>query len=487
MMDAGGRLAEIFPGGSRMATPFVSRRLGMLVTLGAIALVSMSAATPATHKTSAAAPPAANDSKPWTGDFDGMLQRRHIRVLVPYSKTLYYVEKGEERGLTAELARDFGKYLNQKHAKELGGRPITITLIPTTRDKLLSDLDAGKGDISGGNLTETPSRLKLADFVAPTERDPAHEVLVSGPGAPAVLTLDDLSDKKVSVRKSSSYYESLAGLSSKLSAAGKPAVQIVPLPDALEDEDVLELLNAGLFPLTVVDSWKAKLWGEMLPHIQVHDGIVLRSGGTIGWAIRKNSPGIKAELEGFYKTASQQGLIDSRLTLYQARIKELSNNTTAPALKHFDDTMKLFRSYGKKYEFDPLMLAAEGFQESQLNSTAGHTTAVVASQSAVPTGADLEKNIQAGQKYEEQLKTKYFADAKFSEIDRPLFAFASYQAGPDKIAQMRSEAAKRGLDPNQWFNNVELVTAEKLGMETTNYVRGIYKYYVAYKLTTGTS
>jgi len=107
------------------------------------------------------------------------------------------------------------------------------------------------------------------------------------------------------------------------------------------------------------------------------------------------------------------------------------------------------------------------------------------------TGAELkvgdiqiaENNVHAGAKYMDQLMEKYFRDANFSEGNRPLFAFASYNAGPGNISKMRKETKKRGLDPDKWFNNVEIVTAEKIGAETTTYVRNIYKYYVAYKLT----
>jgi len=107
------------------------------------------------------------------------------------------------------------------------------------------------------------------------------------------------------------------------------------------------------------------------------------------------------------------------------------------------------------------------------------------------TGAELkvgditltEPNIHAGAKYMDQLMTRYFPDAKFDEANRSLFGFASYNAGPGRIAQMRKEAEKRGLDPDKWFNNVELVTAEKVGIETTTYVRNIYKYYAAYRLS----
>jgi membrane-bound lytic murein transglycosylase MltF len=202
-----------------MARPFVARGLAVLVAAGTVALASMSTPRTASSATSTST---TIDSKPWSGDFDGMLQRRHIRMLVPYSRTLFYVERGKGRGLTADLARDFETYLNNKHAKALGGKRITISLIPTTRDKLLSDLTTGKGDISGGNLTATTNRMKIADFVAPTEQDPALELLVSGPGAPAVATVDDLSGKKVNVRQASSYHESLMALNEKLSAANKP-------------------------------------------------------------------------------------------------------------------------------------------------------------------------------------------------------------------------------------------------------------------------
>jgi membrane-bound lytic murein transglycosylase MltF len=438
----------------------------VLVAASAVALASMSAAQPASKTASKASSPPVIDSKPWTGDFDGMVERRNIRMLAPYSRSLFFLEKGQAHGLTADLARDFETYLNQKHAKALGGRRITVTLIPTTRDKLLTGLVAGMGDISGGNLTATASRMQTADFVAPTERDPALELLVSGPGAPAVATLDDLSGKKVNVRQASSYFESLNGLNDKLRAANKAPLQIVTMPDALEDEDLLEMLNAGLFEFAVVDSWKAKLWGQTLPQIKVHDGIVLRTGGTIGWAIRKQSPKLQAELEGFYKTASQQGLIEARLANYHTILKDIATTYTGTASQRFEQTLTMFRTYGKQSPFDPLMLAADALPMS-------------------PTAEQVAQEVQDRTKYIDQLMTQNFPDAKFSDLDRTLFTFASNKSGPENISRMRKEAAKRGLDPNQWFNNVEQVTAETYGIENTAYVRNILKYKVAYQLVTG--
>jgi membrane-bound lytic murein transglycosylase MltF len=173
-------------------------------------------------------------------------------------------------------------------------------------------------------------------------------------------------------------------------------------------------------------------------------------------------------------------------------VKELKDPTQTTEFRRFQETIGLFEKYGAQYGFDPLMLAAQGFQESGLDQNAkSHVGAIGVMQVMPATGSELkvgdvhvtEANIHAGTKYMNTLMTKYFPDAKFSDVNRQLFAFASYNCGPGNISKMRKEAVKRGLDPDKWFNNVEVVTAEKIGVETTTYVRNIYKYYVSYKLT----
>ena len=432
------------------------------------------------------------ENKPWKGDFDAMVERRMIRVLVPYSRTLYFVDKGRERGMTAELVRDFEHYINKKLASRLGKRPVTFYLIPTTRDRLLAGVAAGLGDIAAGNLTVTDARLRTVDFVAPRDRKPVHELLVTGPASPAIASLDELAGRSVYVRPSSSYHESVKALSEGLVKAGKPAIRIVPLPDELEDEDILEMLNAGLLEYAVVDDWKAQLWAQVLPAIKMRADLVMREQGYVGWAIRKDSPQLTAALDDFYRNyAKKQGVIDYRLAQFHKQIRQIGNNTADSERKQFEQVIALFRKYGSQYDFDPLMLAAQGYQESRLHQDAkSHVGAVGVMQIMPATGAqlkvgnirDVEPNIHAGAKYMDQLMTSYFKDAHFSEQVRPLFAFASYNAGPGNIARMRREAASRGLNPDKWFNNVEVVTAEKIGIETTTYVRNIYKYYCAYKL-----
>ena len=425
-------------------------------------------------------------------DFDDLLKRRAIRVAAPYSRTLYFNDKGRERGISADFVRDFERYINQKYQKELGKRPITVLIRPTTRDQLLKQVAEGYADIGVGNLTVTDERLKIVDFVAPDSMKPVSELVLTGPKSQPVATADELSGKSVHVRKSSSYHDSLVALNERLKKAGKPPARLVPVPDALEDEDMMEMLNAGLLEAIVVDDWKARMWAQVLPKIKVNEGAVVRTGGKIGWAIRKQSPKMAAELNEFYaKFIEKQGVHQSRMKQYYSRVKQLKDPTGSAERKRFEDTMALFSKYGEKYRFDPLMLSAQGYQESQLDQKAkSHVGAVGIMQLMPATGAELkvgdiniaESNVHAGTKYMDQLMTKYLPDAKFDDTNRTLFAFACYNAGPGNISRMRKEAAKRGLDPDKWFNNVELVTAEKIGAETTTYVRNIYKYYVAYRL-----
>jgi membrane-bound lytic murein transglycosylase MltF len=428
----------------------------------------------------------------WKGDLDGMIERRAIRVLVPYSRTLYFNDRGRERGLSADFVRDFERFINQKYRKQLGKRPITVIIRPATRDLLLKGVIDGRADIAVGNLTATSERLKIVDFVVAAGEKPASEVVVTGPKSPPLSTAEELSGRTVHVRRSSSYYESLVTLNDRLKKERKPAVKLVLVPDALEDEDMMEMLNAGLFEAIVVDDWKAKMWAQVLPKIKVNEQAAIRTGGQVGWAIRKGSPQLAALIEEFYVSfIKKQNLYRARLKEYYGRIKQLKDPTASSDWKRFEATLALFRKYGDKYGFDPLMLAAQGYQESQLNQNAkSHVGAIGVMQIMPATGAELrvgditivEPNIHAGAKYMDQLLTRYLKDAKFDETNHTLFAFACYNAGPGNIARMRREAEKRGLDPNQWFNNVEIVTAEKIGTEPTTYVRNIYKYYVAYKL-----
>ena len=425
----------------------------------------------------------------FTGDLNEMIQRRLIRVLVTYSKTHYFVDRGTQRGLTYEAFRlfedDLNKKLKNKHIR------VHVVFVPTARNELIPALIEGRADIAAANLTITPARLKQVDFTNPSSKD-VSEVVVTGAGAEPISTVEDLSGKEVYVRKSSSYYESLEKLNADLGKTGKARVKIRIAPEELETEDILEMVNAGLVKITISDNHIAEFWMQILKKIIIHPEVSVRTGGEIAWMIRKNSPQLKEELNAFlarYPEGSKTRNI--LLQKYLKNTKFVKSATSKEEIAKFEAMVEFFRKYGDKYELDYLLMIAQGYQESRLDQSARNPSGAVGVMQVLPsTGKDmnvgditkLEPNIHAGVKYIRFMMNQFYANEPMDPLNKCLITFASYNAGPGRVSQLRKEAAKRGLDPNKWFNNVEVVAAEKVGRETVQYVSNIYKYYLAYKM-----
>jgi len=485
---------------AELARASAARNVRLIVVLAAVVVAAAILITTGRHQSAetrdfTAAEEAAlralpTQGQPRPGDFDRMMDERLIRVLVPYSRTLYFNDHGRERGITADLMRDFERALNRKYRHKLANRPITIVLVPAPRAVLIPGVARGFGDIGAGNLTATKERLRHVDFVGlPDVPVTVSEIVVTHRGHDALLSVNALAGMTVHVRKSSSYYASLQDLNARLQQEGKARVTLITVSDALEDEDLMELVEVGVIDAIVADDWKARLWSRAMPGIQLHPDAVLRTGGQIGWAIRKDSPLLRAEIEDFLR---KHAALEFRVMQYRRRIDRMRNPTAKADLKHLQAMRALFEKYGEKYGFDPLLLAAQGFQESKLNQGARSRAGAIGVMQVTPaTGramnvgniTQLEPNIHAGVKYLHKLANHYFDDPAIDRTNRTLLSMAAYNAGPTRVARLRREASDRGLDGNAWFDNVEIVVAERIGRETTTYVRNIYKYYVAYTLT----
>ena len=427
------------------------------------------------------------------GDYDKMVKERIIRALVPYSKTFYFLDRATVRGISHDNLREFEKGINKKlknkHLK------VHVVITPTARDRLLDDLEAGLGDLAVGNLTITPERLKRVDFSDPMMKN-IDEVVVTNEKGPTLNHLDDLAGREIHVRKSSSYYESLLAFNSKLKKDGKKEIRIIPADENLEDEDLLEMVNAGLVPMVVMDKHKAAFWKKIFTHIKVQNKIKVNSGGKIAWAMRKNSPKLKGVVNAFVKQNKKGTLMGNMLFKRYLQNTEYIKKALDPKeLAKFDRTISLFKKYGKQYDFDWLMLGALAYQESTIDQSKRSHAGAIGTMQILPTTArdknvnipnieKIEPNIHAGTKYLRFMMDRYFADEKMDELNKGLFAFAAYNAGPAKVAKLRKEAADMGLDPNVWFRNVEVVAAKRIGRETVQYVSNIYKYYLAYKFIT---
>jgi len=208
--------------------------------------------------------------------------------------------------------------------------------------------------------------------------------------------------------------------------------------------------------------------------------------------IRKNSPLLKAELNEFiarYPEGSKTRNI--WLQKYLKNTKFVKNATSKEEIAKLEATVEFFRKYCATYELDYLLIIAQSYQESRLDQNARNPSGAVGIMQVLPSTAKdmkvgditkIEPNIHAGVKYIRFMMKQFYGNEPMDLLNKGLFTFASYNAGPGRVAQLRKEAAKRGLDPNKWFNHVEVIAAEKLGRETVQYVSNIYKYYLAYRM-----
>lgn len=434
----------------------------------------------------------------WTGDFDEMRKDHFIRLLVPYSKTFYSIDRGKQQGIEYDMGMALEKWVNKKYPPKKKSLRLHVMFIPVRRDQLLPGLLEGQGDIAAGGLTATDGRRQTIDFVSPFAAG-VREALVTSPQSPPVNVLENLSGREITVRASSSYFEHLKSINDRFKEQGRPPIKIIAADELLESEDLLEMVNAGLIKATVVDRYLAQIWQPLYTEMVINDKFYINDAGDIAWAIRKGSPQLKKMLDSFMKTHKVGTLFGNMIVNdYIKDSTRVYNATSAKEMQKFQKLVKLFKLHGKNYDFDYLMLVAQGYQESKLDQKArSHMGAVGIMQMLPSTAADPainikgidkdpSKNIEAGAKYLRLLTDKYLNEEELTPVNRTLLAFAAYNAGPGNLRKFRSLAKKSGLDPNVWFQNVEYAAARIVGKETVQYVSNIYKYYLAYKLAQAT-
>ena len=426
----------------------------------------------------------------WTGDWDEIQKHNILRMLVLYNKTGFFYDKGRPRGVVPEIAEEMERYLNKR--LKTGAKKFKVAFIPVSPAQLEKYLNDGSGDMIASVVIATPERQKLVDFSMPIMT--AKLVVVTGKNSPQIVILDDLSGKEIYVNPVSLSYKLLQEQSQKLKQAGKPEILVKESDPNLTDEDLLEMTNAGIVPATVVFDYRAELWSVVLPDIIIHRDIALMNDANLAWAMRKNSPQLKAVLDDFLKD-HRQGTLFGRMMFkkYYENKKFMKNATSKEEIKKFQSYVKYFQKYAAEYNFDYLMLAAQGYQESMLQQERVSPRGAVgimqvlpqyaaASPINIPNVRQAEPNIHAGAKMLAQITKTYFNDPAITPMDKTLLTFAAYNAGQNRIVRLRKEAAAEGLDPNKWFGNVELMVAKDIGQETVQYVSNIYKYYVAYKM-----
>jgi membrane-bound lytic murein transglycosylase MltF len=451
-------------------------------------------ASPLAAQRTAASKPAATllldvVTAPWIGDLDGMIPRRRVRLLTPYGRTHYFVDRGRQTG----MAYDFGRKLEERLNARLGTRPDTrvhVVVVPTAREELVADLIAGRGDVIASNLTVTPELSRVVDFTAPGQCG-VRKVLVTGPGAAHVRSSADVPGLSIVVRESGPEVDLLKALNEQMAQRALAPAAIHVVAAALGDDALLEMVDGGQIAATVVDDFIAAFWARGLRRLRVHDDIGLGASVCIAWAVRKNSPGLLAAVNPIIE-AHRVGTTFGTVTLRKyLRGRLPSGAPDGAALRQHRRLEALFVRNGARYGIDPLLLMAQAFQESRLDQRARSRTGAigimqVTSAAAVEMNTGdvraVDANIAAGAKYLRSIIDARLGPTPVDPTEKTLMAFAAYNCGPTCLRRVRRETRRRGLNPDRWFNHVEAVTGDLIGEETVTYVANIYKHYVAYRL-----
>jgi membrane-bound lytic murein transglycosylase MltF len=430
--------------------------------------------------------------KPWKGDLDEIAKRRVVRVLLPFRRPEFFYMDGRPVGILQEAFQELEKVLNTKYKTTAANR-IVVGLLPTPIDKLQERMVGGYGDIAAYGISITEQNKALVDFTAPTMTG-LKIIPVTGPGAPELKTVEDLSGKEVWIRPHTRMQHDLDAFNARLKAHGKAPVIVRESDPVLEPADVMEMVNVGTYPIALMQSKQAEFWGQVFENAKTRMDLPVAEDVELGWAIQKGTPKLKAFLDDFISTHGVGTTFGNTVVRRYLKDAKYVKNARDPAeMKKFRETAPYFKKYAADYDFDYLLLVAQGYQESGLNQNVKSPVGAIGIMQVMPSTAagapvkipnvhNEEDNIHAGVRLVHFLVNDYFNEPGLDQFNRTLFAIAAYNAGPAKIARCRQLAKEMGYDPNKWFNNVEVATAKLVGRETTQYVANIYKYYLAYRL-----
>ncbi|PSW21902.1 lytic transglycosylase F [Photobacterium sanctipauli] len=423
----------------------------------------------------------------YTGDLPTLTEKKVIRVLVAADLGFYYLDRGQPKGMISEMLLLFEKHIlletQQRHR---------LQIIPVHRDQLFPALIAGVGDIAAANLTITKRRKKHVDFSTPILTD-INELLITHTTRNPITKLSDLSEKSVWVRASSSYYQSIRKINKRLTDKGLEPMFVHFLEETLQDYELLQMIQDGLIPMTVLDSHKAEFWDLVTDDLQIHYDYPIRKNASIGWSYRKDSPKLGELINSFIKE-NRRGTLNGNVIFNRYLNSKVwfKKVVSTKNIEKFKSLEERFIRYSNMYDMNWLIIAAQAFQESQFDQSKRSHAGAVGIMQVLPQTArepyinisniqNIDNNIHAGVKYMDFIREQYIADDETDEINQLYFALASYNAGPNRIRRLRKVAEERGFDPTKWFNNVEVVVREEVGLEPITYVGNINRYYTIYK------
>lgn len=408
-----------------------------------------------------------------------------LRVLVNQSRNSSGQVQGESIGVEYHRLRAFERYLNG-HARD--GQEITLKIIPKAKDQLLGALLRGEGDLMApGELLD----VKPTHAVTPS--DPIIErvplMLVGVKGKRRYTRLEQLSGRTVALTTGSAAGEALNLINQKLALRKLPPVNIEWVDPTLAVEDVLEMVQAGIYHLTLVEQPIAERWAKLMPKLRFDRKVLVSEPGAMRWYVRRDASMLRASVDRFlttYTVPADQNVAFERV---YRRLYRVHYPLARADRQKLEKLRPVLQKHAQQQGMDWLNLAALAFKESTLNPNAKGTGGATGLLQITPSAAqrvgvnniqNVEGNVQAGAKYLAMIRRKFFASPQLNERERMAFVLAAYNMGPERVQGMRAEARRRGLNPNQWFFQVERIAMEQVGMGAVSYVNSVNKYYLAF-------
>jgi membrane-bound lytic murein transglycosylase MltF len=408
-----------------------------------------------------------------------------LRVLVNQSRNSSGDAKGEEIGVEYHRLQAFENYLNG-HTRD--GQQVTFKVIPKAKNQLLSALQRGEGDlVAPGELLDT----RDAKGIAASEPIIRHVplVVVGVRGARSFKHIEQLSGRTLSLSAGSAADEAVHLLNQRLALRKLPPVKIEWVDPSLAVEDVLEMVQAGIFHLTVVEQPIAERWARVMPKLRVDRSLTLSTNSDMNWFVRQDASMLRASIDRFLKTYKAPANQDLAFQKAYKNLYRVHNPLARADRQRLEQLRPTLQRHADAQGMDWLNLAALAFKESALDPEAQGGGGATGLLQITPSAArrvgvgniqSTDSNVQAGAKYLALIRRKFFASSRFNERERMAFTLAAYNLGPERVQGMRKEAKRRGLNPDQWFFQTERVAMDQVGMGVVSYVNSVNKYYLAF-------
>ena len=408
-----------------------------------------------------------------------------LRVLVNQSRNSSGEVQGQDIGVEYHRLRAFEQYLN---ASARDGHEITLKIIPKAKDQLLGALMRGEGDLMApGELLD----VKPSHAVSPSDPvvDRVPLLLVGKKGERRFTRFEQLSGRTVALTTGSAAGESISLINQKLALLKLPPVKVEWVDPSLAVEDVLEMVQAGIFHLTIVEKPIAERWATLMPKLRFDRQVLISEPAAMRWFVRRDAAMLHASVDKFlasYKAPSNQDLAFEKVYRGLYRVHYPLAKTDRQKLEKLRPVLQ---KHARQQGMDWLNLAALAFKESALDPGARGSGGATGLLQITPSAAqrvgvndikNVDNNVQAGAKYLSMIRRKFFSSPKLNERERMAFVLAAYNMGPERVQAMRAEAKRRGLNPNQWFFQVERIAMEQMGMSAVSYVNSVNKYYLAF-------